>query len=94
MNAQQIAQVQAVAGLYRTINNASLISADEDSDALAVGQFVDDYQRLVATPNDDVPEVNRRYAAAFNSAKALVLLLDAERVQIIASYHGGKHDGR
>lgn len=89
MNAQQIAQVQAVAGLYRMINSASLVSVNADSDALAVGQFMDDYQRLVDAPNDDVPEVNRRYSTMFNSAKALVLLMDAERVQIIASYHGG-----
>lgn len=90
MNAQQITQVQAVTGLYRMINSASLISVNENSDALAVGQFIDDYQRLIDAPVNDVPEVNRRYTTMFNSAKALVLLMDAERVQIIASYNGGQ----
>jgi len=80
--------VQAVAGLYRMIDNASLVSVDAETDAQAVGQFMDAYQHLVDAPNDDVPEVNRRYQIMFNSAKALVLLMDAERVQII-SYQGG-----
>jgi hypothetical protein len=89
MNAQQITQIQALTGLYRMVNTASIISVNENSDALAIEQFMAAFQHLADAPSDDVQEVNRRYTATFNSAKALGLLIEAERVQIIASYHGG-----
>lgn len=88
MNAQQITQVKAFAGLYQMIGNASLISANDNDDALAISVFVDAFDLLKSAPLD-VVEVNRRYVAAFNSGKALAGLIEAERVQIIASYHGG-----
>ena len=89
MNAQQITQVKALTGLYQMIGSASLISADDNCDALAIGAFVDAFDSLAASPPLGVVEVNRRYVAAFNSGKALAGLIEAERVQIIASYHGG-----
>ena len=88
MNAQQITQVKALAGLYQMIGNASLISANDNDDALAISVFVKAFDSLKSAPLD-VVEVNRRYLAAFNSGKALAGLIEAERVQIIASYRGG-----
>lgn len=88
MNAQQITQVKALACLYQMIGSASLISANDNDDALAISVFVDAFELLKSAPLD-VVEVNRRYLAAFNSGKALAGLIESERVQIIASYRGG-----
>jgi hypothetical protein len=87
MNAKQITQIQALTGLYRMVNTASIISVNENSDALAIEQFMAAFQHLRTAPVDDVAEVNRRYKSTFNSAKALASLIETDRVQLVASYH-------
>ena len=88
MNAQKLAQIEALTGLYRMIDSASIISVNENSDALAIELFMAAFQHLRTAPVDDVAEVNRRYKSTFNSAKALASLIETDRVQLVASYHG------